>query len=268
MRSRTGKGAQLIFQGFLLFLVGLQMAWLLINGYAYKLAKPEMLPVIFVFILMVLLLGAVSLYYGLKPGFKLRTSWSHTLLCFGVMVSVLLIYAPQDNSGYASAQMLKAQSSNYFFNASNDPNEVSLLETFNTETANKGMVMATKDAEGVMTITDEYFINMVDDLYIHVDDFVGQKVRIKGFALRMEGFSKDQLVVSRLIMSCCAADASAAGLMIKGPLAESFKDDDWLEVTGTIDVIEYDGDRIPVILLDSADPVEPLANKYVYYNYN
>lgn len=265
MRSRTGKNGQLIFQGILLLLVATQMAWLLVKGFGNQLAKPEMIPIVWAFSLAIGFLGMVSLFYGTKPGLKLRTSFTQTLLCLGVLSSFMLVYTPLDSSGYATEQMLKAQSSNYFFNVSNDPAEATLLQEFNSQTASKGMINAPKDADGVMSVTDEYFISMVDDLYINVDDFVGQRVRLQGFALRMEGFSQDELVVSRLIMSCCVADASAVGLMIKGPEAEAFKDDDWLEATGTVDVIEYGGDRIPVLLIDSVKTIDPLENKYVYY---
>lgn len=265
MRSRNGKSGQLIFQGVLLLLVSLQMLWLLITGFASQLAKPEMIPVVWGFTLVLASMGFLSLRFGMLPGLKLRTGWTDTMLCFGVVASLLLVYVPLDHSGYASAQMLKAQGSNYFFNPANDPNQASLLQEFNSDTASRGMALAEKDSDGVMTITDEQFINMVDDLYIHADDFVGQKVRIKGFALRMPGFAPDELVVSRLIMSCCAADASAIGLMIKGDDAALFKDDDWLEVTGVIDILELDGERIPVILPDHAESVEHLETKYVYY---
>lgn len=257
--------SRLIYQGLLLLLTAAAFGYLYVSGQGYQLAKPEAQVYALVFSFVMALMSAVSFWQGLKPGLKLKTHSGEAVYLSSLMLMIVLSATPITGAAFAGSGLLTGNPGYFYFGTQSLLADDSVLSDFNALNADKGLSTAEVDQDGIMTISDKYFVNMVDDLYINLDDFVGQKVRLQGFAIRMQGFNENQLVVSRLMMSCCAADSSAVGLMIEGLGVSSFKDDDWLEAEGVIDKIEYDGDTIPVIRIQQVKSIEPLKNKFVYY---
>jgi uncharacterized repeat protein (TIGR03943 family) len=99
--------------------------------------------------------------------------------------------------------------------------------------------------------------------------FNGQPADVVGFVYRDARFDRpDQFMVARFIMSCCAADAQAIGLIVEWPGAESLRDDTWVRVRGTVEVAEWGGALLPHIMAhDGESGVERLdqpQNPYLY----
>jgi putative membrane protein len=79
----------------------------------------------------------------------------------------------------------------------------------------------------------------------------GQQADVIGFVYRDARFHEaDQFMVARFVMSCCAADAQAIGLVVNWPDAQTLKEDTWVRVRGTIQVGEFDGALAPLITAD------------------
>lgn len=257
--------ARLIYQGVLLLLTSLAFGYLYWSGQGYQLAKPESQFYALVFSAFTGFISVLSFWQGLKPGLKLKTNFGEGVYLSSLILMIVLTATPISGAAFAGSNLLANNPGYFYFGSPTSGSSDSVLADFNALNADKGLSTADVDASGIMQISDQYFVNMVDDLYINLDDFVGQKVRLQGFGIRMKGFNDKQLVVSRLMMSCCAADASAVGLMIEGDDVSSFKDDDWLEAEGIIDKIDYDGDTIPVIKITAVKSISPLKSKFVYY---
>lgn len=81
-------------------------------------------------------------------------------------------------------------------------------------------------------------------LYDSVEDMVGQTATFYGFIYSDDSFPDNTILVSRLYISCCAADASIVGFHVKIEDMADFEDDEWICVTGTIQAVslEYYGD--------------------------
>jgi putative membrane protein len=94
--------------------------------------------------------------------------------------------------------------------------------------------------------------------------FKGQAVDVTGFVYRDPRNGADQFWVSRFAISCCVADATAIGLLVQSAQAGSLKNDGWVHVTGKLDVGEFAGEKIPVILPDKITPIDPPQNPYLY----
>ena len=96
----------------------------------------------------------------------------------------------------------------------------------------------------------------------------GQQVDVIGFVYRDARFQRpNQFMVARFVMSCCAADAQAIGLIVEWPDAPTFQDDDWVRVRGTIKITEFDGSLAPVIIADGDHAIEIVdqpQNPYLY----
>lgn len=94
--------------------------------------------------------------------------------------------------------------------------------------------------------------------------FVGEEAYIVGFVYRDERFAADSFMVGRFILSCCVADASPVGLIVRWPEAQEFDADQWVEVRGHFEVGNFDGLELPVLVADEIIPVDAPANPYLY----
>jgi putative membrane protein len=56
-----------------------------------------------------------------------------------------------------------------------------------------------------------------------------------GFVYKDESFPENTILVSRLLITCCAADATLVGFHVKVENADDFVEDEWIEVTGAVD---------------------------------
>jgi uncharacterized repeat protein (TIGR03943 family) len=119
----------------------------------------------------------------------------------------------------------------------------------------------------VIMITEKEYIPMMNILEEHVEDFVGKKVKVKGFIYREDNFKKDEFVIARFGLSCCVADASVYGTLANVKESKEFADDDWVEATGMIEKKEYDGFILPSLKLQTVKKVEAPTNPYVYEMY-
>jgi uncharacterized repeat protein (TIGR03943 family) len=94
--------------------------------------------------------------------------------------------------------------------------------------------------------------------------YTGQKASVIGFVYLDNRLPKGQFFVSRFILSCCAADAYAVGMIVEPPAGLSFEPDEWLEVKGQVDVVSFEGHNSPLIHAETITPVSPPDQPYLY----
>jgi len=118
-------------------------------------------------------------------------------------------------------------------------------------------------------ITSNNFTHITDDImYINTNKYIGQKISITGFVYKDATTSKNEFVVSRLMILCCAADAEITGLLCEFANASSFNTDQWVTVTGTIGKKShlYSGEtqEIPFIEVEKVELTKKPAIPYIY----
>lgn len=67
-----------------------------------------------------------------------------------------------------------------------------------------------------------------------VEDLDGRTVTLYGFVYRDESFAPDVVLVSRQMITCCAADASIVGFHVQVDPEIDLQLNEWIRVTGTI----------------------------------
>ena len=72
-------------------------------------------------------------------------------------------------------------------------------------------------------------------LYTPLDDLAGQEITLYGFVYKEDSFPPDTILVSRLMITCCAADAMIVGYHVRVEDADDFSSDEWIQVTGTVE---------------------------------
>jgi putative membrane protein len=60
---------------------------------------------------------------------------------------------------------------------------------------------------------------------------------LTGFVYKDPSFPEDTILVSRLLINCCAADASVVGFHARVEDENDYKDGEWISVTGTVKTI-------------------------------
>jgi uncharacterized repeat protein (TIGR03943 family) len=103
------------------------------------------------------------------------------------------------------------------------------------------------------------------NVYPEPDAYTNQAVKVKGFAVHPADLPPQYLMISRFIITCCAADAYPVGLPVK--LKEnrtSYPADSWFEVEGKMITETFNGRRQLTIEASSLKKIPKPDNPYYY----
>ncbi|UCZ54681.1 TIGR03943 family protein [Bacillus shivajii] len=120
------------------------------------------------------------------------------------------------------------------------------------------------EEQDVITVTEDNYLDIMTVLDLHLEQFEGKKLEIIGFAYREPDFEDHQLVAARFSMTCCTADAAIYGTLIESEDAKEFEEDTWFYAMGTIEIQEYNGYKLPVLVDSYLHEVEEPDTPYVY----
>jgi uncharacterized repeat protein (TIGR03943 family) len=94
--------------------------------------------------------------------------------------------------------------------------------------------------------------------------FSGQKADVIGFVYRDPRSKENEFWVSRFAVSCCVADATALGLLVQTSDAKALKTDSWVRVTGKLQLGEFAGEKMPMIVAEKIEPAQQPNQPYLY----
>lgn len=122
-----------------------------------------------------------------------------------------------------------------------------------------------------IVIDSSNFTHLVNDICnSEPNKYKGKKITITGFVYRDETIGKNEFLIARLMIICCAADADVVGLISDwSNKASTLKDDQWVTVTGVIDSEMhknyYGPDQLmPIIRVEKIVNTEKPKNQYIY----
>ena len=106
------------------------------------------------------------------------------------------------------------------------------------------------DLNNIVEITDNYFIESTNDVYVNLDEYVGKTIKMQGLIYSYEG-AGDRLcyAVVRNTPGCCGNDG-LAGLDIAYD-KDYPEEDTWVEVIGVVTKEKSYGGYIPVLQIAS-----------------
>lgn len=114
---------------------------------------------------------------------------------------------------------------------------------------------------------DKSIIDWVRTLtvYPEPDAYTGQKAKVQGFVIHPTDLSSQYLLISRFVLTCCAADAYPVSLPVKlAASREAYKPDTWLEIEGQMITETLANKRQLVIQATSLKPIAEPKNPYDY----
>lgn len=106
------------------------------------------------------------------------------------------------------------------------------------------------------------------NVYPEPDAYTGQKAKVQGFVTHppLTELPAQYLLLSRFVITCCAADVYPIGLPVKLSQGnrDTYKPDTWLEVAGQMTTETLAGKRQLVIQATSLKPIPEPRNPYDY----
>ena len=103
------------------------------------------------------------------------------------------------------------------------------------------------------------------NVYPEPDAYIDQKVNIQGFVVYPPELPPEYLLLSRFIITCCAADAYPVGLPVKLiQNSQVYPPDTWLEVEGKMIVGKLGDKRQLIIQASSLKQIPEPKNPYEY----
>jgi uncharacterized repeat protein (TIGR03943 family) len=100
--------------------------------------------------------------------------------------------------------------------------------------------------------------------YPEPDTYADQKVKIDGFVVESPQLGANHVLLSRFVLTCCAADVYPVALPVQLPAGASFKKDQWLQVSGKMAAKQLDGKRQLVVIANTAQPIPVPEKPYEY----
>ncbi len=90
-----------------------------------------------------------------------------------------------------------------------------------------------------------------DMLYNSAEELAGKSVKLCGYVYKDDSFPENTVLLSRMYISCCAADASVVGFHVRVKNADDFENDEWICVQGTMQpfTMDYYGEQYELPIL-------------------
>jgi putative membrane protein len=264
----------------------------LISGKIYYYVHPRYLPGLWLSVA-VLLVFAISLLTERKRGRHNSSISEYGLYAIPIVLALLFPVIQGGNGNIAIAQSNVGRDSN--INNTNTEQELSEEEDFSSDTEvtqgdtndteespdsfgnteivepavleDKSQKYAVKAENGAILISEEEYAAWYYDLYDYLDDFKGKRYQFTAQVFPLEGLKENQFLAGRYIMTCCAVDLTGYGVISESDLAEGFKENEWLTVTGTIGEYEYNGMMVPYLTDIEVEKATAPKEEYVYYYY-
>ncbi|MBO0961283.1 TIGR03943 family protein [Neobacillus sp. MM2021_6] len=119
-----------------------------------------------------------------------------------------------------------------------------------------------------ITLTDDDYLKALEVIYNYSGDFVGKTITFKGFSYNGPNLNNNQIFLLRFGIIHCIADSGAFGMMIQFPNDIHIPNDQWYQVTGTVDTVYYAPmkARVPVLKVTSFKTISKPKDPYVYRN--
>ncbi|MEM9218377.1 MAG: TIGR03943 family protein [Cyanobacteria bacterium P01_F01_bin.150] len=108
------------------------------------------------------------------------------------------------------------------------------------------------------------------NVYPEPDEYKGQAVDVSGFVIHPPNLPENYMLISRFILTCCAADAYPVGLPVKldGEALKGdrsgYPADEWFQVKGRMGTETINDDRRLTILATEIESIEEPRNPYDY----
>lgn len=120
-----------------------------------------------------------------------------------------------------------------------------------------------------VVINDENYISTLNDMYEHIDNYVGRKIKVQGQIFKSENMKDNEIAIGKYYMYCCAVDMSLTGFMINKDDNFKLVENSWYDIEAVISSHKYEmgpGQIIdePILKIINYKKIDKPANILVY----
>ena len=133
---------------------------------------------------------------------------------------------------------------------------ISIFKLFNSSSE-------TDNDSNVYNLTPSNYTNVLKAVHNDLDTYVGQQIRFSGYVYRVYDFDDTQFVLARNMVISSDFQTLVVGFLCHCDSASLYKDNTWVNITGTITKGNYHGE-IPVIEITNIETIEKPEDEYVY----
>ncbi|MDQ0860217.1 TIGR03943 family protein [Bacillus sp. V2I10] len=118
-------------------------------------------------------------------------------------------------------------------------------------------------------LNDVNYLKTLETIYQFPGEFTDKTIQFDGFAFKGESINKNQIFVLRFGIIHCIADSGVYGMLVELPEEVKLKDDEWVQVKGTLSTIYYQPfkSEIPYLKAESWKKINEPKDPYVYRGY-
>lgn len=118
----------------------------------------------------------------------------------------------------------------------------------------------------VLEVTDANYLELMEIIYNYPSEFIGKEISFEGFVYHSTKDNQQDIFLFRFGIIHCIADSGVFGLRVTLPANQTFKNDQWLKVTGKLSSQYYAPFKreLPIVMVDTLKVVEAPENQYVY----
>lgn len=99
---------------------------------------------------------------------------------------------------------------------------------------------------------------VLEDIRANPIKYIGRKLEVHGFVCKESYLNKEQFIIGRIVVNCCAADSKVVGIIGKYDKAYDLTENDKINASGTIEssIIKDDNNvshRVPIIIIEKLE---------------
>ena len=103
------------------------------------------------------------------------------------------------------------------------------------------------------------------NVYPEPDAYADQAVNVSGFVIHPQEWPEEYLMISRFVLTCCAADAYPVGLPVQLAVSrQAYAPDSWLQIEGKMLTSTINGQRQLTIEPTKIETIPEPRNPYEY----
>ena len=94
--------------------------------------------------------------------------------------------------------------------------------------------------------------------------YQGKEINVTGFLTHNTSFRAGQFSINRMTLTCCIADPVPVGLGVEWKEDNSLTEGSWIQVQGTVNIINLNGESVPEILASRVDIISQPLQPYLF----
>lgn len=119
--------------------------------------------------------------------------------------------------------------------------------------------------EGIIEIQPQNYTNILQAVHENPDSYLGKEIKFIGYIYRVIDFEENKFVLARdMLINEERTQSVVVGFLSEYKDAQDFKNGDWVELTGVVEMGKYHNKEIPIIkVIDLQKASEP-ENPFVF----